>query len=143
MSGWKLCCKNNKPWHNSAVESPPLVPYISSMQNRLYFLRDQAVMLDIDLARVYQVSVQDLHRAVARNKGRFPSDCTFTLSGQDKKHLGVPKEADCKFAFNELGLYMLSNVLQSDHAVKISIEIVRSLGNETVFEILSKLTGED
>ncbi len=110
------------------------------IQNLIYEIRGKKVMLDFDLAKLYQVETKALKQAVRRNIDRFPDDFLFTLSQEEYNSLIIsirsqfvtmeesrgkyPKYAP--FAFTEQGVAMLSGVLKSDIAVKVSIAIMRA-----------------
>ncbi|NLX25522.1 MAG: ORF6N domain-containing protein [Lentisphaerae bacterium] len=101
---------------------------------KIYQIRGAQVMLDRDLAELYETETRTLKQTVKRNVDRFPSDFMFELSDEDidllvsqsvipsKKHLGgaVP------YAFTEQGVSMLSSILRTPLAVEISIKIMRA-----------------
>lgn len=103
-----------------------------SIQRKIYTIRDLQVMLDTDLADFYGLETKVLNQAVKRNKERFPEDFMFQLTKDEKdelvtncdhlKHLkfssALPK------VFTEQGVAMLSGVLKSETAVKMSIQII-------------------
>src|SRR5262245_12842535 len=92
-------------------------------------------MLDADLAELYQVRTKALNQAVRRNANRFPEDFMFQLTGEETGALnrsqfvtGSQKHRDPRnrsYAFTELGVAMLSSVLNSDCAVQMNILIMR------------------
>lgn len=110
------------------------------VQNLIYEIRGQRVMLDFDLARLYQIETKALKQAVRRNLERFPEDFMFTLSQDEYNSLKIsirsqfvtlengrgkyPKYAP--FAFTEQGIAMLSSVLRSDVAIAANIAIMRA-----------------
>jgi len=105
------------------------------IQNRIYEIRGQKVMLDFDLAELYQVENRALKQAVKRNIGRFPVDFMFQLTKNEWQELitncdNLP--ATMKFsparplAFTEQGVAMLSSVLKSNKALKVNIAIMRA-----------------
>jgi len=110
-----------------------LVP-IELIASKIYLIRDIKVMLDKDLAELYGVETKVLKQAVRRNIDRFPSDFMFELTkgenqslrsqnvtlkrGQHSKYL--------PFAFTEHGVLMLSTVLNSERAVQVNIQIMRT-----------------
>ena len=107
------------------------------IQNKIYNIRGQKVMLDFDLAQLYQVETRVLKQAVRRNIERFPSDFMFQLTKEEYNSLrsqivtldekGRGKHSKyLPFAFTEQGVSMLSSVLRSDVAIEISISIVRA-----------------
>lgn len=111
-----------------------------AIDNKIYIVRGQRVMLDSDLAEVYQVETKSLKRAVRRNRHRFPEDFLFELSLDETRQLeslryqfGTLDESNRgkyskygAFAFTEHGAVMLASVLNSATAVEASIEVVRA-----------------
>ena len=103
------------------------------VQNLIYEIRGQKVMLDFDLARLYSVSTGALNQAVKRNIERFPADFMFQLTGEEVQNMMSqfvisskrPKSA-LPFAFTEQGVSMLASVLKSPIAVAASISIMRA-----------------
>jgi hypothetical protein len=100
--------------------------------NRIYFVREQKVMLDEDLAELYQVTTGNLNKAVARNIKRFPEDFMFRMTDEEYKNLlfqnGIASwggRRQAPNAFSEEGLAMLSGVLSSDRAIQVNIQIMR------------------
>lgn len=111
---------------------------IKNIQSKIYEIRTQKVMLDFDLAQLYEVETKVLNQAVKRNMDRFPEDFMFQLTkeeyntlrsqivtlengaggrGQHSKYL--------PYAFTEQGVAMLSSVLKSKKAVQVNISIMR------------------
>jgi hypothetical protein len=103
------------------------------IQNKIYEIRGLRVMLDFDLAEMYDVETRALNQAVKRNNKRFPSDFTFQLTNLEFENLisqfvtsswgGYRK---LPYAFTEHGVTMLASVLRSDKAIDINIQIVRA-----------------
>jgi len=105
------------------------------IQNKIYEIRNQRVMIDRDLAEMYGVETRVLNQAVKRNLERFPQDFMFQLTDlefQDWKSqfvisnaitMGLRKKP---FAFTELGVAMLSSVLNSKTAIQINMGIMRA-----------------
>jgi hypothetical protein len=113
-----------------------LIP-IDIIENKIYLIRGQKVMLDRDLAELYGVKTQVLNQAVKRNFSRFPSDFMFSLTRQEIMRISQivisSKKADrtMKFSknvnvFTEHGVAMLSSVLNSERAVQVNIQIMRT-----------------
>lgn len=101
--------------------------------SKIYLLRGQKIMLDRDLAELYGVETAQLKRAVRRNIDRFPDDFMFELSKHELDDLrcqfGTSKWGGTRFrpfAFTEQGVAMLSGVLNSDRAIKVNIQIMRT-----------------
>ena len=101
--------------------------------NKIYLIRGQKVMLDRDLAQLYNVETKQLKRQVRRNIERFPEDFMFELTKQENENLrsqfGTLKHGlhskYLPFAFTEHGILMLSSVLNSPTAIKVNIQIIR------------------
>ena len=104
------------------------------IENRILLLRGCKVILDNDLAELYEVEVKQLKRQVRRNIDRFPADFMFELSQQEyeslRRHFGTLKRGEhskyLSYAFTEQGVAMLSSVLKSKRAVRVNIEIMRA-----------------
>ncbi len=106
---------------------------ITVIQNKIYEIRGQRVMLDRDLAELYGVTTGALNQAVKRNIRRFPADFMFQLTNQEFASLksqivtsswgGIRK---MPYAFTEQGVAMLSGLLNSDIAINANIAIMRA-----------------
>ncbi len=108
---------------------------VTIIQQKIHEIRGQKVMLDFDLAILYEVPTKVLNQAVKRNIERFPSDFMFQLTREEYNSLRSQfvtlenKGAHSKYnsyAFTEHGVTMLASILKSDKAVKMNIEIVRA-----------------
>lgn len=101
--------------------------------SKIYVIRNQKVMLDSDLAALYQVDTKQLKRQVRRNIERFPEDFMFELTREEyeilRSQFGTLKRGEhskyLPMAFNEQGVAMLSSVLSSPTAIKVNIQIIR------------------
>lgn len=100
--------------------------------SKIYFIRGQKVMLDRDLAELYDVTTGNLNKAVKRNLKRFPDDFMFQLTEAAFKnlifHFGISSWGGTRkmpYAFTEQGVAMLSSVLNSDRAIEVNIRIIR------------------
>jgi phage regulator Rha-like protein len=100
--------------------------------SKIYFIREQKVMLDKDLAEMYGIEVRVLNQSVKRNIDRFPRDFMFTLTQKEFQNLksqfvisswGGSRKLPT--AFTEQGVAMLSGVLNSPVAVQVHIQIIR------------------
>ncbi|MDX6190469.1 ORF6N domain-containing protein [Flavobacterium sp. FlaQc-52] len=105
-----------------------------TISNKIYFIRNQKIMLDRDLAMLYGVETKVLKQAVKRNLSRFPEDFMFELNESEFKNWRsqfVTSNSDkmglryAPMAFTEHGILMLSSVLKSDKAIQTNIQIMR------------------
>ena len=105
------------------------------IENKIYMIRGQKVMLDRDLAELYGVPTKALKQAVRRNIKRFPEDFMFELSKgefQNWRSQFVMSNSDKMglrwrpYAFTEQGVAMLSSVLKSERAILVNIQIMRA-----------------
>lgn len=109
---------------------------VDTIKNSIYEMRGQRVMLDSDLAELYEVEVSQLKRQVRRNIDRFPEDFMFELTREEYDSLrcqnGTIKNGRGQhskylpFAFTEEGVAMLSGMLKSKTAVQVNINIMRA-----------------
>ena len=105
------------------------------IQSKIYEIRGQKVMIDRDLAEMYDVPTKVLNQAVKRNIDRFPSDFMFQLTDKELEDwrsqfvtsnsikMGMRRKP---YAFSELGVAMLSSVLNSKTAIQVNINIMRA-----------------
>lgn len=109
-----------------------LIP-IEIIENKIFIIRGHKVMLDRDLAQLYEVETKDLNRAVKRNIERFPEKFMFQLTDEEWKNLRCQFVTANKkismirsnpYVFTEHGTLMLSSVLNSKRAIKVSIQII-------------------
>lgn len=122
---------------------------IRSIQNRIYEIRGERVMVDKDLAALYEIEVRVLNQAVKRNSKRFPKDFMFQLTKEEFESLKYQIETSettnssrsqfvilktgrggnikyLPYAFTEQGVAMLSGVINSDKAIAMNIAIMRA-----------------
>jgi len=112
-----------------------LVP-VERIEQKIYLIRKNKVMLDSDLAELYGVKTKELNKAVKRNIDRFPSDFAFQLTYQEFRALrfqigtletGRGKYSKyLRYVFTEQGVAMLSGLLQSKRAVAVNVAIMRT-----------------
>ena len=111
-----------------------IVP-VTQIAHSIHFIRGQRVLLDSDLAALYEVTTGALNQAVRRNRARFPADFMFRLTPREEEGLKsqtvISKTArggrrGLPYAFTEQGVAMLSSVLTSERAVKVNIAIMRA-----------------
>ena len=118
----------------------------SDIQNMIYTFRGKQVMIDRDLASLYQVQTKRLNEQVKRNSGRFPAEFCFKLSDKEKDELvancdrfkTLKHSSSNPYAFTEQGIAMLSAVLKSDIAVEVSIKIMNSFVKMRKFLLSNK-----
>lgn len=103
------------------------------VKNLIYEIRGYKVMLDSDLAGLYEIETKMLNRAVKRNKSRFPANFMFQLTKEEWEYLrcqfGTFKNNIRKYlpyVFTEQGVAMLSSVLNSEKAIQINIQIMNT-----------------
>jgi hypothetical protein len=111
---------------------------LTVIQQKIYEVKGYKIMLDFDLAELYEVETRVMNQAVKRNSNRFPSDFMFRLTAEEWAELSSsqfvmmdspPKNRSGKYlpyAFTEHGVTMLASVLKSELAEQMSIAIVRA-----------------
>ena len=106
---------------------------IERIENKIYLIRGQKVMLDFHLADLYGAETKQLKRQVKRNIGRFPADFMIQLTKEEAKILRCQIGASSwggsrylPYAFTEHGILMLSSVLNSERAIHVNIAIMRA-----------------
>ncbi len=108
---------------------------VELIEQRIHLMRGQKVMLDSDLAEIYQVETKMLNRAVKRNLARFPEDFMFQLTPEEAEPLRFQFGTSntrrggrryLPYVFTEHGAVMLASVLNSSTAVAASIQVVRA-----------------
>ena len=126
---------------------------IEDIKQKIYTIRGKQVILDSDIARLYEVETKKLNQAVKRNIERFPEEFCFQLAeeeyeslrsqfvtlkiqgrGQHRKYL--------PYAYTEQGVAMLSTVLHSDKAIKVSINIMKAFTEMRNFILNNKMLFE-
>lgn len=135
------------------------ISQISVIEKRIFRIRDEQVMIDIDLANIYGIENRSLRQAVRRNIDKFPDDFLFRLSKNEANELiingvsqnvippGYNTGGAEMFAFTEHGVAMLATILKSPNAKTISIAIIRAfiamrrflLSNAQVFQRLDRI----
>ena len=118
---------------NQLQQVQPLT--VDTIKTKIYEIRGQKIMLDRDLAELYQVETKQLNRQVKRNIERFPEDFMFQLTEDEfnilRCQFGTSKQSQggtryMPHAFTELGIAMLSSVLSSKIAIQVNISIMRT-----------------
>ena len=120
------------------------------VMNKIYEIRGQKVMLDRDLAELYNVETKALKQAVRRNNKRFPEDFMFEMTREELANWRsqfVTSKEDMKglryapFCFTEQGVTMLSCILNSDRAIVVNIHIMRVYSSSGAIALRSKCFG--
>ncbi len=117
------------------------------IEKMIYIIRDQKVMLDSDLAELYEVETRIINRNVQRNIKRFPEDFMFQLTEKEnealRSQIGISKTRKggrryLPYVFTENGVAMLSSVLNSEKAIQINVSIMRIFTRLRSFLMLEK-----
>jgi hypothetical protein len=143
---------------NKSITSLPIPDQM--IRRRIYFIRGQKVMLDSDLAELYQTPTKFLNLAARRNKEKFPEDFMFQLTNPEIENLRLQIATSSlkanyggrrylPYAFTEHGIAMLSSVLKSKRAVQMNILIIRTFiqirkllaANSSLSQRLDKIEG--
>ena len=123
---------------------------IKDIENKIYIIRGQKVLLDSDLAELYGVETKVLNQAVKRNSERFPEDFMFQCDSNELASLrsqivtanyvttGNHKRRNFPMVFTENGVAMLSSVLNSPNAIQVNISIMRIFTKLRSFLLLEK-----
>ena len=129
------------------------------IKNLIYVVRNQQVMVDSDLAMLYQVETGNLNKAMKRNQKRFPDDFCFQLTGEEFENLKIQSGSSSldgsgyggrrymPYVYTEQGISMLASVLRSEIAINTSIRIMRTFvemrrfiaNNALLFERISNV----
>ncbi len=116
----------------SSNKRDDLVAPDEALATRIFFVRGKRVMIDEELARLYNVPTRRVNEQVKRNLSRFPEDFMFQLTAGEWRNLKSQIATSSwggrrklPFAFTEHGILMLSSVLSSDQAVQVNIRIMR------------------
>ncbi len=103
------------------------------IQNKIHIINGQKVMLDFDLAELYEVETRTLNQSVKRNIDRFPEDFMIKINTDNHPNLrsqivisNYGSKRKVYFAFTEQGVAMLSSVLNSKKAIQVNIQIMRA-----------------
>lgn len=107
---------------------------VTGIEQKIFLIRGQKVMIDRDLAELYGVETKYLNRQVRRNIERFPEEFMFQLNDPEREELvtichrfkSMKHSSSLPYAFTEHGVAMLSGVLKSERAVKINILIIKT-----------------
>jgi hypothetical protein len=127
-----------------------MVDELVPIENLIYTIRGRKVMLDSDLARLYEVETKALNRAVKRNPERFPEFFMFQLSDTELEvlrcQIGTAKPNVKRrfkpYVFTEQGVAMLSSVLNSTKAIRMNIQIMMTFANMRQFAVSPSDTNE-
>lgn len=136
------------------TQLPEIIVSDKTIRNLIFVVREQQVMMDSDLAALYQVKTKVLNQAVKRNIARFPDAFRFQLTNEEYEGLrsqivtsnGRGGRRYLPYVFTEQGIAMLSAVLNSDIAIQVSIQIMTAfvemrkflVNNAVLFERISE-----
>lgn len=121
--------------HKKNLTTTSLAVSVQFIERRIYLIRGQKVMIDVDLADLYGVPTKALNQQVQRNRKRFPEDFMFQLTKEEAEILRSQFATSrsthggrrfLPYAFTEHGVAMLSSVLNSERAVEVNISIMRA-----------------
>lgn len=121
--------------HTKKLKTSSLTVPVQLIERRIYLIRGHKVMMDVDLAELYQVPTHRLNEQVKRNRKRFPADFMFQLTKEEAESLrsqfaiskpGRGGRRSLPYAFTEQGVAMLSSVLNSEQAIEVNISIMRA-----------------
>jgi len=121
--------------HMKKLTTKSLTLSVQLIERRIYLIRGQKVMIDEDLAELYEVPTHRLNEQVKRNRKRFPKDFMFQLTKEEAQSLrsqiaisksGRGGRRSLPNVFTEQGVAMLSSVLNSDQAIEVNIMIMRA-----------------
>ena len=126
---------------------------IEDIKQKIYTIRGKQVILDSDIARLYEVETKKLNQAVKRNIERFPEEFCFQLAEEEYESLRSQivtlkiqgrgqHRKNLPYAFTEQGVAMLSTVLHSDKAIKVSINIMKAFTEMRNFILNNKMLFE-
>ena len=138
------------------MSQPEQVLPVENISSIIRLIRDQRVILDTDLARLYGIETFRLNEAVKRNRGRFPEDFLFQLTPTEREALtsqfamskvGRGGRRTLPFAFTEHGALMAANILNSSRAVAMSVYVIRAFvrmredvaANAAIFKRLAEI----
>lgn len=114
------------------MENKKLIVPDEIVISKIYYIRDQKVMLDSDLAELYGIQTKRLNEQVNRNIDRFPEDFMFRLNEEEFQHLRSQFATSrwggrraLPLVFTEHGVLMLSSVLNSKQAIEVNIQVMR------------------
>lgn len=106
---------------------------ILTIEKKIHTIRNQKIILDFDLAQLYEIETKRLKEAVKRNTNRFPEDFMFELTSEEfnflRSQFATSKRGGTRYApyaFTEQGVAMLSSVINTEKAIQVNIAIMRA-----------------
>src|SRR3989338_9141389 len=118
---------------NEAMTDKALIASVEQIESQIFLIRGQRVMLDADLAELYEVETRRLNEQVRRNSERFPEDFIFQLTAEEFANLKSQFATSSwggrrklPFVFTEHGAIMAASVLNSKRAIEASVQVVRA-----------------
>ena len=104
------------------IDNTSLIALDSFIESYSKEINDIKVIVDSDLAKLFEISINHLHQKVATNLSRFPSDFLLVLSKTEQQQLKGER-----YAFTEAGLFMLAGLIKSKKAIKVNIGLIQLL----------------
>ena len=128
------------------MDNPIVILDKESIKNLIYEIRGQKVMLDFDLAHIYDYATRDFNNQVKRNRDRFDDDFAFQLTKEEWKEILMLQKSTSSwggrrkppFAFTEQGIYMLMTVLRGEKAIQQSKTLIRLFKSMTDYLVESE-----
>lgn len=117
-----------------------LISIDSILEEKMLTIRNEKVLLDTDIANLFQITTPQLHRKVRENIERFPKQFMFKISAEELRKispLALPKRRNI-YAFTWGGIMMAAGQIRSKRANEISVQLVRHYGKGINFELLQK-----
>ena len=129
--------KNKSLEYQGHKDLKSTVNLFEQVQKRITNLRDNQVILDVDIAELYNVETKRINEAVKNNPDKFPEDYMFKLTQEEVSYLRSnnsttnisPKSRTLPNAFTEKGLYMLATILKSKQATQVTFAIIETFAN--------------
>ena len=129
--------KNKSLEYQEHKDLKSTVNLFEQVQKRITNLRDNQVILDVDIAELYNVETKRINEAVKNNPDKFPEDYMFKLTQEEVRYLRSnnsatnisPKSRTLPNAFTEKGLYMLATILKSKQATQVTFAIIETFAN--------------
>lgn len=108
-----------------SIDLTSLIAIQTIIENNTRTIRNKRVLLDIEVATLYEVDIEYLRKKIKKEKARLPKDFMFQLTEEEcKKIVNIAKEKQLYYAFTESGIMMIGGVLNTKKAIKIHIQVI-------------------